>query len=165
MASLALAVPLAVLLAAPFDSAQGSQPDVAAVYGNGMKAARDAYSQGGSEESLAPVREAMAALAAIGGGAPGPAEIARLVLAAAAAAAQSEREEMGAFLTHATEMEVLQLAAGQPGAPGISALEAAGDLWLQVHRYEDARRAYERAAAILGTTEHITAGLARIPPR
>ena len=153
MASLVLALVLA------------AQPDVAAIYVKGLEAAREAYSQGGSDESLAPVREAMAALDRIARGAPGPAEIARLVLAAAAAAAQSERDEMGAFLTHATEMEELQLAAGQPGAPDVTALEAAGDLWLQVHRYDEARRAYERAASILGTTERIKAGLERLPPR
>jgi len=149
------AILLAVLLAA--------QPGVASLYQEGLAAAEEAWRQGGSDESLAPVHQAMAALEKISRHEPGPAEIARLVLAAAAAAAQSEREEMGAFLTHATEMEVLQLAAGEPGAPGVTALEAAGDLWLRVHRYDDARRAYERAAGILGPTAHITAGLARIP--
>jgi hypothetical protein len=136
-------------------------PEVERVYLRGLEAAAEAYTQGGSDESLAPVREAIAALAAISGGQAGSAEIARLVLVAAAAAAQSEREEMGAYLTHATEMEVLQLAAGEPGAPGVSALEAAGDLWLQVHRYDDAIRAYERAARYLGMTPRIQAGLAR----
>lgn len=135
--------------------------DVEQVYLRGLAAAADAYKQGGSEESLAPVRQAIDQLRALSRGRPGPAEIARLVLVAAAAAAQSEREEMGAYLTHATDMEVLQLAAGQPGAPGITALEAAGDLWLQVHRYDDAVRAYERAATYLGTTPRIAAGLAR----
>ena len=149
------AIMLAVLLAA--------QPDVASLYREGLAAAEEAWRQGGSDDSLAPVHRAMAALEQIAMNRPGPAEISRLVLAAAAAAAQSEREEMGAFLVHATEMEVLQLAAGQPGAPGVSALEAAGDLWLRVHRYDEAKRAYERAAAIVGPTERITAGLARIP--
>src|SRR5262245_59545933 len=95
--------------------------EVAALYVGGLFAAMEAYKEGGSDESLAPVREAIAALEKISGQAPGEAEIARLVLIAAAAAAQSEREEMGAFLTHATSMESLQLAAAQPGAPVISA--------------------------------------------
>jgi hypothetical protein len=51
--------------------------------------------------------------------------------------------------------------AGLPGAPLLSAAEVAGDLWLQVHRYEDARRAYAEAAARVGTTLRVLAGLAR----
>jgi hypothetical protein len=135
--------------------------DVEALYQRGLAAAAAAYREGGSDESLAPVRDAIAKLEALSGGKPGPAEIARLVLVAASAAAQSEREEMSAYLTHATEMELLQIAAGQPGAPGISALEAAGDLWLQVHRYDEAVRAYERAAAWFGMTPRIALGLAK----
>ena len=87
------------------------------------------------------------------------------MLVAASAAAQSERDEMGAFLTHAIAMESLQLAAGQPAAPVLSALEVAGELWLQVHRFDDARAAFERAAAQVGTTPRITAGLARATAR
>ena len=145
---------LVVLLAAQAD-------EVEQLYVRGLAAAAEAYRQGGSDESLAPVREAIARLEAISQGRPGSAEITRLVLIAAAAAAQSEREEMAAYLTHATDMEVLQLAAGQPPAPAVAALEAAGDLWLQVHRYDDAVRAYERAAAHLGMTARIAAGLAK----
>jgi hypothetical protein len=139
----------------------GQAVDVEALYLRGFAAAVEAYDQGGSDESLVVVRDAIAALEKVSGGKPGPAEIARLVLVAAAAAAQSEREEMGAYLTHATDMEMLQIAAGQPGAPGISALEAAGDLWLQVHGFDEAIRAYERAAAVLGMTPRIAAGLSK----
>jgi hypothetical protein len=145
--------------------ALAAQPGIATLYVDGLLAAEKAYKEGGSDESLVPVRTAITALEQISGNAPGPAEIARLVLMAAVAAAQSERDEMGAFLTHAVEMEVLQRAAGQPGAPVVSALEAAGDLWLRVHRYDDAKLAYERAAALLGMTPRIKAGLARIPVR
>lgn len=134
---------------------------VTAIYADGMAAARKASAAGGSAESLLPVRAAAAALGKVSEGRPGPAEIARLVVLAAAAAAQSERDEMGAYLVQATDMELLQRAAGQPGAPGLSALEAAGDLWLQVHRFEDARAAYERAATYLGLTPRIQAGLAK----
>ena len=139
----------------------GQAADVEALYLRGFAAAVEANAQGGSDESLAPVRDAMAALEMLSGGRPGPAEIARLVLVAAAAAAQSEREEMGAYLAHAIDMEMLQVAAGQRGAPGLSALEAAGDLWLQVHRYDDAIRAYQRAAAQFGMTPRIAASLAK----
>jgi cytochrome c-type biogenesis protein CcmH/NrfG len=47
----------------------------------------------------------------------------------------------------------------------ISALEVAGELWLQVHRFEDARAAFERAARQVGTTPRIADGLARSVPR
>ena len=139
--------------------------DVAAVYLHGLAAAIDAYKQGGSEESLAPVRDAIGELERMSGLGPGPAEVARLVLVAAVAAAQSEREEMGAFLTHALAMESLQFSAGEPGAPVLSAHEVAGELWLQVHRFDEARAAFERAAEQVGTTPRITAGLARATPR
>jgi tetratricopeptide (TPR) repeat protein len=135
--------------------------EVAALYIGGLSAAMEAYKQGGSAESLTPVREAIAALEKISGQVPGTAEIARLVLIAASAAAQSERDEMGAFLTHATAMELLQIAAAQPGAPVLTALEVAGELWLQVHRFEDARAAFERAAQQVGTKPRIADGLAR----
>ena len=138
---------------------------VAALYLAGLSAALEAYKQGGSQESLAPVRDAIVALEKISGQRPGVAEIARLVLIAAAAAAQSERDEMTAFLTHALAMESLQFAAGEPGAPILTANEVAGELWLQVHRFEDARAAFERAAAEVGTTPRITAGLAKAAAR
>ena len=139
--------------------------DVAVLYLRGLAAALEAYKQGGAEESLVPVRETIGELEKMAGQRPGPAEVARLVLIAAAAAAQSEREEMGAFLTHALAMESLQFAAGQPGAPVLTAHEVAGELWLQVHRFDEARAAFERAAEHVGTTPRITAGLARAVPR
>lgn len=144
-------------------AADACPEQVAAIYADGMAASRKAYSEGGSAASLEPVRAAAAALDRLAGGVPGPAEIARLVLLAAAAAAQQERSEMGAYLAQATDMEVLQLDAAQPGAPGLSALEAAGDLWLLVHRYDDARAAYERAAKYIGMTPRIQSGLAKLP--
>ena len=73
------------------------------------------------------------------------AEIAAFVLQAAAAA-QSERDETGAHDRARRAARGGALLRGQPPAPIITAHEAAGDLWLQVHRYEDARRAYLRAA-------------------
>lgn len=141
------------------------ETEVAALYIGGLYAAMEAYKQGGSPESLAPVHDAITSLERISGQRPGQAEIARLVLIAAAAAAQSERDEMGAFLTHAVSMEALQRDARQPGAPVLSAVEVAGELWLQVHRFEEARAAFARAAAEVGTTPRIAAGLQRANPR
>jgi hypothetical protein len=48
-----------------------------------------------------------------------------------------------------------------PGAPLVSAAETAGDLWLQVHRYDEARRAYDDAADRFGSSLRTLAGRAR----
>src|SRR5205085_2852773 len=100
--------------------------EIEAIYIPGWDAAEAAARVGGSPESLAPVRDAIATLERMAGGAHGPAEIARYVLAAAADAAQDERDEMALFLEHAVTLERAQLDAHQPGAPVITAHEAAG---------------------------------------
>lgn len=141
------------------------QAEVGALYLRGLVDARQAFRQGGGPASLAPVRRAIASLDALAQNRPGPAEIARLTLHAAAAAAQSERDEMRVYLSSAIAMESLQRAAGQAGAPVVTAAETAGDLWLQVYQYEDARRVYTDAAAQAGMTPRITAGLARAAAR
>ena len=138
---------------------------VPALYARAWLAAREASRRGGDADSVRPVRIAVEALAARAANRPGVAEIARLVLLAAAAAAQSERDEMALFLGQAIRLEQLQLTAREPAAPVIAAHEAAGDLWLQVHRYEDARRAYALAAERLGTTPRVTLGRARAAAR
>lgn len=139
--------------------------ETAALYEQGLRDARAAFAKGGSPESLAPVRAAIAALDTIAQGRPGPADIARLTLQAAAAAAQSERDEMTAYIEEAVRREIVQREAGQPGAPGVSSLEVAGDLWLQLFGYEEARKAYLRAAEYLGMTPRVREGLDRIAAR
>jgi hypothetical protein len=139
--------------------------EVAMLYLRGLVAAQDAYGAGGSAESLAPVRAASARLAAIAAGSGGPAEVAGLVLQAAAAAAQSEREEMAVYLEQALRLEVLARAQGRAGAPVITAHEAAGDLWLRVHRFDEARAAYALAAEQMGVTPRIMLGRARLADR
>jgi hydroxypyruvate isomerase len=145
----------------PCRTAACTDAEVETVYRRGWEAAEAAAKVGGSTESLAPVRDAIALLDRMAGGTPGPAEIARYVLAAAADAAQDERDEMALFLEHAVALERTQLDAHQSAAPGITAHEAAGELWLRVYRYEDAKRAYERARAVIGSTPRIESGLAR----
>jgi tetratricopeptide (TPR) repeat protein len=142
-----------------------AEGDVPAHYLRGLTAARAAFAQGGSPESLEPVREAIAEIETLGGGLPGSAEVARFVLMAAAAAAQSEHDEMALLIDHAIRLERLQFAAAEPGAPVVTAHEVAGDLWLQAHRYEEAQAAYRRAAAQVGRTPRIIAGLARSASR
>lgn len=139
--------------------------EVAAIYLRGLVDAAEAFRHGGSPESLVPVGQAVAALAAIAQGRPGPAEIARLMLQAAAAASQSERDEMRLYLDSAVSMETLRRAGGLPGAPLVSAAAVAGDLWLQVHRYEEARESYATAAQQTGPSLRVLAGLARAAVR
>lgn len=133
-------------------------------YLRGWIAAREAYRAGGSPESLRPVLQAIAMLEN-SGGKSGPAQIAALVLQAAAAAAQSERDELALMIDYAVQLEDRSLTAKLPGLPMVTAHEAAGDLWLQVHRYDDARHAYMRAAERVGMTPRITLGLARLAAR
>jgi hypothetical protein len=136
-----------------------------ALYLRGWIAARDAYRFGGSPESLAPVRKVLDQLDTGELRAAGEAEIARFVLRAAIDAAQSERDEMALLIEHAVNLEARRRSASLSGAPVITAHEAAGDLWLQVHRYDDARRAYLSAAERVGPTRRITLGLARAAVR
>jgi hypothetical protein len=150
-----------VIVLLVFLFAQNPETDVRSVYLRGWDAATEAARVGGSPESLASVRDVIATLDKLAGGAHGPAEIAAYVLRAAADAAQDEREEMALFLVHAIDLERAQIDAGQPGAPGISAHEAAGELWLRVRRYEDALRAYEHARSVVGNTPLIESGLSR----
>jgi len=171
------AVNRAAMLAAEFDLAGASAAleaeslggcetaRVAIRYARGLMAAQEAFRQGGSFESLAPVRQAIDGLDAISKGRPGDAAVARLVLQAASAAAQSELDEMRLYLESAIQMESLQRAAGQPGAPLVSAGETAGELWLQLHRYDDARRAYVEARAQTGGTARVLAGIGRAAQR
>ena len=88
-------------------------------------------------------------------------ELARVILMAAAAAAQSERSDMALLLDHALALERQMVRDGSGGAAGVTAHEAAGDLWLQVHRFEAAAAAYVAAAELFGNTPRITLGLAR----
>jgi len=138
---------------------------LAAVYLRGLVAAREAYPFGGSAESIAPVERALAELDREPLRAVGEAQIVRFVLQAAIAAAQSEREEVALLIEHAIDLETQRRSAGLSGAPAVTAVEVAGDLWLQVHRYDDARRSYARAADRVGRTPRVVLGLARTAVR
>ena len=139
--------------------------EVGLIYLRGLVDVREAFEDGGSVAALTPVYGAIEALATLSQGRRGSAEIARLVLQAAAAAAQSERDEMRLYLETAIQMELIQSAAGLPGAPLVSATEIAGDLWLQVDRYEDARQVYEDAADRVGPSLRNMVGSARASRR
>jgi hypothetical protein len=147
-----------------FASAAGAgctEARLPALYLRGLMAAREAYRFGGSAESIAPVERALAEMNAEPLRSAGETPIVRFVLQAAIAASQSEREEVALLIEHAIDLERQRRAVGLSGAPVVAAVEVAGDLWLQVHRYDDARRAYMRAAERAGRTPHVVLGLAR----
>lgn len=135
----------------------------AVTYLNGLRSAREAYPAGGSETSLKPVRSAIDLLEARAGGDP-LAAIARVTLMAALVGAQSERDDMGLLLEQAAFLEKRLIAAKGTPLP-LTAHEVAGDLWLQVHRFEEARKAYQDAASLIGPTPRIAVGLARTAVR
>src|SRR6185436_15894213 len=66
------------------------------------------------------------------------------------------------YLDTALRMETLQRGGGMPGAPLVSAAEAAGELWLQVHRYDDARAVYDKASLMYGSSLRMLAGQVRV---
>lgn len=159
------ALDVARLVAAVEREPAGACRDLVRAYLEGLRAAEAAYAKGGSPESLAPVRAAIARLRDGAAGRPRWAGVAATVLEAAAAAAQSEREEMAIHLAEASEREAEMLARGEGPVPLVAAQEAAGDLWLRVHRFDDARTAYEAAASRVGRTPRVQLGLARVAAR
>ena len=134
-------------------------------YAEGLLAAQEAAKAGGTMESLREVRSAANGLSRRAEGGDRRWEIASLLVRAAAAAAQYEREEMAVYLAEATRLEQPLLAARLPPVPLISAHECAGDLWLQVHRFEEARKAYAAAAEQVGRTGRVQLGEARAAAR
>lgn len=135
---------------------------MAALYLRALQSARDAYGTGGDAASLQPVTSAIETLGRASAAGDRHAELARVILMAAAAASQSERSDMSLLLDHAITLERRMIGDGDSNAWGITAHEAAGDLWLQVHRFEAAAAAYTAAAALIGNTPRITLGLARV---
>jgi hypothetical protein len=131
-----------------------------AIYARGLIAARAAEAQFGSAASLQPLRLAIGSLEPYVAADPA-ARIMQDVLRAAMPAAQHERAEMALFIDEMLRRESLQLEAGLPGLPVLSAHEAAGFFWLQLHLYDEARRAFDVAARRIGQTPHVVVGLAR----
>jgi hypothetical protein len=134
---------------------------MAFLYLRGLQAARDAYRTGGDEESLQPVMAAIDELTMLSASNP-RADLLRVTLMAAAAAAQSERDDMTLLLEQARSLELKLVFNSGAAAPGVTAHEAAGDLWLQVHRFESARAAYLEATELTGASPRISLGLARV---
>jgi hypothetical protein len=136
-----------------------------AEYLEGLLGAAAAAEHGGTVDSLRDVRSAINALSRRAEGGDRRWEAASLALRAVAAASQQERGEMALYLAEATRLEALLLTAGLPGAPFITVHELAGDLWLQIHQFADARTAYLRAGSVVGYTPRVRLGLARTAER
>jgi hypothetical protein len=131
----------------------------------GLLAAPAAVSTGGTTDSLRDLRSAANALSRRAEGGERRWEVASMMMRAVAAASQHERGEMAIYLAEATRIEGVLQAAKMPRVPLISAHELAGELWLQVHRFEDARTAYQKAEQAVGRTGRVRLGLARAAVR
>ena len=138
----------------------GCDMEVPVAFLKGLAAGRAASARGGDEASLRPLTDLIAVIDQRAQ--PGsPEEIAALLLHAAAAAAQSERDELFAYLAQALQVERARGARGLAGAPILTAHELAGELWLEVHRYDDAVAAFRIARGASGDSPRLTTGLAR----
>ena len=165
MAARADAFDLRGALAQVRTAADCQEADGAAEYLEGLLVVAAAVDGGGTGDALRDLRSASHALSRRAEQGGRRWEVASLSLRAAAAAAQQERGEMAIYLAEATRIEALLLAARLPGAPFVTAHELAGDLWLRVHQFADARAAYLRAASLVGYTARIKLGLARAADR
>ena len=132
----------------------------AAIYVRGLIAARAADAQFGSAASLQPLKETVSALEAFAIADP-VARAMQAVVRAAMPAAQHERAEMALLIDEMLRQESLQLEARLPGLPVLSAHEAAGYFWLQLHLYDEAARAFDAAGRRIGQTPHVLLGAAR----
>ena len=131
-----------------------------AAYLRGLVAAREADAKFGSAASLLPIKLAIASIDRIAATDP-VASAMQLVLRASIPAAQHERPEMALLIEEMLRMESLQLEAKQPPLPVLSAHEAAGYFWLQLHLYVEAARAFDAAARAVGRTPYVMLGHAR----
>jgi tetratricopeptide (TPR) repeat protein len=130
----------------PADPCQALKMSRAAL--GGWEAARRAAAGGGAPDLLVPASRSLDALEELrrGDGAL-DAEYAQTAVRAAMAAAQDERPEMALLLTHARDLSERLALRGRRAVWPRSFNVLAGELWLEVDRYEDARAAFERAAA------------------
>lgn len=131
-------------------------------YLRGVQAARAAW-PGGREDALAMARESAERLSALASlsGAWSRGELRRVSVLAAIAGAQEEREELTLLLAHGDQLESRLRAIGLRGEVVLPFDELAGDLWQQIHRFEDAKRRYERVVHEWPERTRAWLGLAR----
>ncbi len=112
----------------------------------GWDEARRLAPRGGAAELLKPAQQAIADLEAWAMGEMRlEAGYAQASLRAAIAAAQDERPEMQVWLDHARDLAERLVARGRRAAWPRPFNLLAGELWFEVDRYDEARRAFERA--------------------
>lgn len=128
---------------------------------DGWVAARELAPKGGALELLGPVNLRLRALDGLPGVAARYADVA---IRAAVSAAQDERDEMEVFLAHARDLSDTMALAGAPAQWPLPIDELAGELWLEVDRYTEARDAYLRATRVKPTANSWV-GLARASDR
>lgn len=128
---------------------------------DGWVAARELAPKGGALELLGPVNLRLRALDGLPGVAARYADVA---IRAAVSAAQDERDEMEVFLAHARDLSDTMALAGAPAQWPLPIDELAGELWLEVDRYPEARDAYLRATRVKPTA-NAWVGLARASDR
>lgn len=134
--------------------------EVTVMYLRGLVAARSAEEQFGTAAAIQPLKDFITRMEPYAAADP-VVRAMQAVLRAAMPAAQHERPEMELLIDEMLRREGVQLAAGLPGLPIVSAHEAAGQFWLFLHAYEDAARAFDLAAARIGDTPLVILGQAR----
>lgn len=152
---------LLLIAAAIATLSQDADREVQRLATEGWSAARALAPKGGALDLLGPVNLRLRALDAL----PGmPARYAEVAIRAAVSAAQEEREEMEVFLTHARDLSDTMALAGAPAEWPLPIDELAGELWLEVDRYTEARDNYLRATKARPTA-NAWVGLARASDR
>lgn len=133
------------------------EADVRRVAMEGWNAARALAPKGGAIDLLGPVNVRLKELDAMPNTSARYAEVA---IRAAVSAAQEERDEMQLFLDHAGDLSKQMALAGTPARFPLPIDELAGELWLEVDRFEESRDAYRRATEN-APTPNAWVGLAR----
>ena len=101
---------------------------------------------GGDPGQLGPIKVRLEELSRLAAGPLGlDAQYALVGVQAAVAAAQDERPELELLLTHARDLAERLAQRNRPALWPRPFNLLAGELWLEVDRYEDARQAFERA--------------------
>ncbi|MCA1584843.1 MAG: hypothetical protein LC791_08760 [Acidobacteria bacterium] len=132
----------------------------------GWREARAAAARGGAPEVLGPARAALDALVEMTSRSSWRVQndYARAAIVAAIAAAQDERDDLGAYLSHARGLAARLGLAGERAEWPLPIHELEGELWLEVDRYSDAREAYQHAIGDGGGASALV-GLARVSAR
>ncbi len=156
---------LIVMLAA--FAAQPRPDDLVKLADEGWRSARAAAQYGGAPPHLAEAHRILAAIDQMTMGTVWHVHgaYAHSLIAAAMAAAQDENDEMDLHLAHARSLADRLTTSAYPAQWPCDIDEAEGELWLEVHRYADALRAFRRAVDRGSAQRGVWLGLARTAAR